>query len=359
MDTQNKEIDLSQVDSINLSAYVRKGTFAARPLHWQGITQVFMADECLIRCLDISDEGTIYGGTGNKAAHAFQCKSQGALGFIREIGGSVENGVCAAICCHKEKIVAFINDDIGVRVMLYNYDLPFGADPIQEYHNFDFTTKDLGYIFKSMVCRDAVRDNTREHIIAIAGDNLFSLDVSTGKTQIIDTIPTTNKIVVDANNNAYGLDTDRSLWKYSFQEKSITRNAIKLPAGMWEGENVCFCKGKHFYISNSDGEVYSIKDDKASLLFQTHQAPITTMSITPDRRIFGFCGNDMQNMFVFDLNNRCYENLGVAVSTLERIRYGYEFSASVTGNNGEIFFAECDNNGHLWQYMPWLLSKED
>ncbi len=133
-----------------------------------------------------------------------------------------------------------------------------------------------------------------------------------------------------------------------------------MPAGTWEGEYVCFCKDKkHFYISNSDGEVYSIKDDKASLLFKTHQGPITTMSITPDRRIFGFCGNDMQNMFVFDIDNGSYENLGVAVSTLERIRYGYEFSASVMGNNGEIFFAECDNNGHLWQYLPWLLSKED
>ena len=45
-------------------------------------------------------------------------------------------------------------------------------------------------------------------------------------------------------------------------------------------------------------------------------------------------------------------NLGVAVSVLERRRYGYVFGDAVTGRDGQIFFGEDDDLGHLWLYFP-------
>ena len=44
--------------------------------------------------------------------------------------------------------------------------------------------------------------------------------------------------------------------------------------------------------------------------------------------------------------------LGVAVSVLERRRYGYSFGDAAVGRDGQIFFGEDDDLGHLWMYFP-------
>ncbi|MCK5732759.1 MAG: hypothetical protein KAI38_01125, partial [Candidatus Latescibacteria bacterium] len=45
-------------------------------------------------------------------------------------------------------------------------------------------------------------------------------------------------------------------------------------------------------------------------------------------------------------------DLGVAVSVIERRRYGYTFGDAVVGRDGEIIFDEDDDLGHLWLYFP-------
>jgi hypothetical protein len=57
-------------------------------------------------------------------------------------------------------------------------------------------------------------------------------------------------------------------------------------------------------------------------------------------------------MFCYDPAARTVANLGVAVSVLERRRYGYVFGDAVTGRDGEIIFGEDDNGGHVWMYFP-------
>ena len=45
-------------------------------------------------------------------------------------------------------------------------------------------------------------------------------------------------------------------------------------------------------------------------------------------------------------------SLGVAVSVIERRRYGYNFGDAVIGHDGEIIFGENDDLGHIWLYFP-------
>jgi hypothetical protein len=40
------------------------------------------------------------------------------------------------------------------------------------------------------------------------------------------------------------------------------------------------------------------------------------------------------------------------VSVIERRRYGFIFSDAAIGRDGEIYFGEDDNLGHLWLYFP-------
>ena len=81
------------------------------------------------------------------------------------------------------------------------------------------------------------------------------------------------------------------------------------------------------------------------------------MAVTHDGRVFGFCGAEMAKMFCYNPAARAVSNLGVAVSVLERRRYGYVFGDAVTGRDGQIFFGEDDDLGHLWLYFPKILAR--
>ena len=75
-------------------------------------------------------------------------------------------------------------------------------------------------------------------------------------------------------------------------------------------------------------------------------------AVTFDGRLFGFCGAEMAKLFCFHPGTGQVSNLGVAVSVLERRRYGYVFGDAVTGRDGQIIFGEDDDLGHLWLYFP-------
>ena len=76
------------------------------------------------------------------------------------------------------------------------------------------------------------------------------------------------------------------------------------------------------------------------------------MAVTHDGRLFGFCGEGIAKLFTYDPSARTVELLGAAVSVIERRRYGYVFAAAATGRDGQLFFGEDDNLGHLWIYFP-------
>jgi hypothetical protein len=61
---------------------------------------------------------------------------------------------------------------------------------------------------------------------------------------------------------------------------------------------------------------------------------------------------DKRRMFCLDPARRRLDDLGCAVSVIQRRRYGYQFAAAMTGRDGEILFGEDDDFGHLWLYFP-------
>ena len=76
------------------------------------------------------------------------------------------------------------------------------------------------------------------------------------------------------------------------------------------------------------------------------------MAATLDGRLFGWCGDEISRLFCFDPARREIRDLGIAVSVIERRRYGYVFGAAAVGRDGQIFFGEDDDLGHLWIYFP-------
>ncbi len=109
---------------------------------------------------------------------------------------------------------------------------------------------------------------------------------------------------------------------------------------------------------NADGQLYSFDSSRgfSEPLGRAPLTPVGPAAVTLDGRIFGFCGSEIAKMFCYNPQTRQVSSLGVAVSVLERRRYGYVFGDAVTGRDGEIIFGENDNGGHLWLYFPRIQS---
>ena len=88
---------------------------------------------------------------------------------------------------------------------------------------------------------------------------------------------------------------------------------------------------------------------------QTALAPVGAMAVTFDGRLFGTCGSEISKLFCWCPRLGKVRDLGVAVSVIERRRYGYVFGAAVVGREGQIIFGEDDDLGHLWLYFPRIL----
>jgi hypothetical protein len=81
------------------------------------------------------------------------------------------------------------------------------------------------------------------------------------------------------------------------------------------------------------------------------------MAATLDGRLFGWCGEGIARMFCHDPAAGELRDVGCGVSVLQRRRYGYQFAAAAVGRDGQLYFGEDDDLGHLWLYFPRILSR--
>ena len=92
-------------------------------------------------------------------------------------------------------------------------------------------------------------------------------------------------------------------------------------------------------------------------LGRTGLTPIGAMAVTFDGRVFGTCGDGVSRLFTYEAGTDGVRDLGIAVSLLERRRYGYLFGAATVGRDGEIVFGEDDDLGHVWLYFPKVIPR--
>jgi hypothetical protein len=108
------------------------------------------------------------------------------------------------------------------------------------------------------------------------------------------------------------------------------------------------------FTVDADGNLFSYLDEQgwSDPLARIDLAPVGPMAATFDGRIFCFAGEGISRLYCRYPGEKTFRDLGVAVSTLERRRYGYHFGDAVTGRDGEIMLGENDDLGHLWLYFP-------
>jgi hypothetical protein len=347
-------------DDIVHGTFVKEGMMAAFPTCFPGASIPIPADESHITALDMSSNGMLYGGTSGRAAHLFVGMFHGITGIVFDLGMPKEANYCAAVCCTKSKVVSCVNGPRGGRIVATSHQgLPY--DLIQEWGFGRPSIDDWGKVDGEPIVH-AVADSTKTKVVGTTTRSLFIVDAEKGKTEVIDGVRGHGRIALASKGGIYGKDTDDSLWRYEHEAAKLTLHAVKLPSGVWDKTPLAWARDTHsglLYTADGDGNLFSFDEESgfSGPLGKTMLAPVGPMAVTHDGRVFGFCGPEMAKMFCYNPATHAVSNLGVAVSVLERRRYGYVFGDAVTGRDGQIFFGEDDDLGHLWLYFPKILAR--
>ncbi len=335
--------------------FVREGTMVAFPMCLPGMTTPIPHDESRVTALDINAAGQVYGGTSGRQAHLFGAAYHGLTGIVLDAGTPSGATSTAAICCgnvEKTGAIAFVNGTSGGRAVRVPH-LELAEDWIQEWGLEPQALTDLGECVPGEAVVHAVALMDGKTIVGVTTRHLFTMDIESGKIGVVGEAPGRGRIVA-ARGSVFGQDDGAKLWRWDVDSGEISRAAIALPDGEWNGGMRWASDWQRGILFTADdaGRIYAFDGKGFRALGKAHLAPMGPMVVTPDGRIFGFCGDEMANMFVCDMTAGGPMNLGVAASVIEQRRYGYQFGDAVTGLDGELVFGEDDNSGHLWIYFP-------
>lgn len=363
--SKKKQFDMNSPEAKELSSkiiqgvFIRKGTMVAFPMCLPEATLPIPSDESHITALDITSDGIVYGGTSGRAAHFFLGMFIGSTGMVFDIATMADADSCTAVCCGVDKFVGCVNDSDGGRIFMRDLqELPF--DVTQECAIYNKPLNDLGYPVKGEKIIHVVRDVSRKYMTGITENHLFVLDIEKATIEVVGQVSASGKLTIGLDGNVLGMDGQDTLFQYSLTEKTLKRNAVKLPRGNWHKTPLIWARdnvsGK-LYLADNDGVIYSFSPEHgfSDKLGRTNLFPIKTMVVTHDGRLFGFCGEEISNMFCYNPDTQEIADLGVAVSFFERRRYGYQFADAVVGRDGQIYFGEDDDLGHLWIYFPAII----
>jgi hypothetical protein len=297
----------------------------------------------------------IYDGTSGRATHLFVGIFHGVTGVVFDRGTIEGANQCAAVCCGTSRFFACVNGPDGGRVVAGGLEaLPF--DLIQEWGFGRSPFKELGKVNGEPIVH-AVTDVSKSMMVGVTSGHLFTVEMERGSIKTVSELPGRGRLAVGSKGGVFGRDESAHLWRYDIATSKLDRKAVALPDGAWGKAPLTWAKDHHnglLYTADADGNLFSFDEERgfSGPLARTLLAPVGPMAVTHDGRVFGFCGPVMAKMFCYNPRTREANNLGVAVSVLERRRYGYVFGDAVTGRDGQIVFGEDDDLGHLWLYFP-------
>jgi len=345
------------MDEIVHGTFMKEGTMVAFPTRFPGASVPIAADESRITALDATPEGTVYGGTSGRRAHIFVGMFHGVTGVVFDLKAVEGAAECVAVCCGQKRFAACVNGPRrGGRVLTCDLQpLPF--DLIQEWGFVRPEFSDLGEAVAGEPIVHAVADRGNDLVIGITAQHLFTVDLGSPKVQINEKVAGEGRIALASRGGIVGRDGSGYLWRFDPKSRALRRRAYALPDGQWDKTPLVWSRLNHkglLYAADGTGRLFSFDEDKgfSAPLGRTTLAPVGPMASTFDGRLFGFCGPELAKMFCYDPAAGTVSNLGVAVSVIERRRYGYVFGDAVTGRDGQLYFGENDNLGHLWIYFP-------
>ncbi len=344
------------IDEIVHGTFMTEGTMVAFPLCFPGASTPIPMEESHITALDITPDGIVYGGTSGRRAHLFVGMFHGVTGVVFDLGTIEDMTECVSICCCEEQVIALMKGTKGNRLVSTGYQgLPF--DLIQEWGFGRSPIKMIAEPPNGEGNLNAVTCGGGKGVICQSGGHLLHLEVKSGTLTEIGMVPGTGRMFPADQETVYGFDEGNTLWCYRTHNNTLERKVFPVPERCQVGDTIqwaCEKGGGQCYLADTEGALFPFTPDKAfgPSIGKARLSPVGAMAVTHDGRLIGSCGDGIGRFFVYSPRDKHVKDIGVAVSVLENRRYGYQFGAAVTGRDGEIYFGEKDNNGHLWLYFP-------
>lgn len=354
-------------DEIVHGTFVKEGTLVAFPLCFPGCSVPIVADESHVTALDVAPNWMVYGGTSGRASHIFVGMFHGATGMVFDLGTVKDATHCSAICCGSKKFVAFVNGPGGGRAVARGLQgLPF--DLLQEWGFSRRPLEDLGQVVPGERVLHAIRTVGRDLIVGVTEHHLFRMSADEGKAQIVGEVPGAARIAVGSKGGVFGLDeagarSAGALWRFNPKTGRLKRRAVPLPDGSWGKATLMWGRDAAtgtLYTADDAGNLYAFAEGRgfSEKLGTTRFAPVGPMAVTSDGRLYGPCGEGIARFFGYDPAARELADLGCAVSVIERRRYGYVFGDAAVGRDGQLYFGEDDDLGHLWIFFPRIQPRQ-
>ena len=203
----------------------------------------------------------------------------------------------------------------------------------------------------------AVSDTTRKRLVGVTSKHLFTVGFESSKIEVVGGVEGAGRLGVGAD----GASSARTEQVTS----GCTIPSLEICGG---GRWLCLprevgSRGPDLVAPAPTRSALHGGQRRPPVFFRRSQgfkgplgraplAPVRTLAVGLDGRLYGFCGAEIARMFCYHPGRREVTDLGSAVSVIERRRYGFIFSDAAIGRDGEIYFGEDDNLGHLWLYFP-------
>jgi hypothetical protein len=307
--------------------FVKEGLMAAFPLCFPGMTDPIPLEESRITALAQSTTGMLYGGTSGKGSHLFAGFFKGPTGAVYDLGRIEGAAECVGIACGKEKLIAAVNGPEGSRIVSQRAEGFPDFDLLQEWSFIRQPYEELKWSLANERVLDLVGVGETSWAVGISEHHLFMADIDQGRCNVVADIDSAAHLMVDVDGTVYGLDAGEALWSFNPATRHLTRKAVPLPPAKWGKGPLVWATGggkAKFYLADPEGKLFSLSLNSpvCQNIANAPLSPIHCMAVIPDGRIYGFCGEGIAHLFVFDPETGVMTDLGVAVSILERRRYG-------------------------------------
>ena len=341
--------------------FVKEGSLTLRRLGRGGCGRVMPPGECAITALLAAPGGEIFGATSGTHAHLFAYDKSPDADVVIDLGRIGEEEYCTALAADGK------GDIWGASTTGLFFRYPADSVTASRHGHYKTQIEIVGHVTEGEGVSCLVSDVKRNLLYALTSETgtLKSIDLATRKREtlsVVDRSGTYSRVlVISREGEVYGLRSRGEVYRFSSERGRIEGLDVRLPEENGRSliaESMVLDRVREkIYIGTRGGMLFSF-DLKTIRIERLGEASgkerIRTVTVGKDGRVFGVAGNPggLGKLFVYEPDTRQLRTLGIPLATVERFWHGYEFDASCTGRDGEIYLGESDRISHLFIYHP-------
>jgi len=371
--------------------YVAEGQMFAMALGFPGMAMPIPADEAYVTALGIDTRDVVYGGTGGRKAHLFAALTRGVTGALIDMAVLQEEARTTAVLVGEDgrvfattapgapradgSVPAAGPGGEGAIFVHEPQRLPY--DLIQEWSFRKVPAQKLAVPLpaEGIACAVMARGSDGGERVCGLGEatgTLFTYDIAAGKAEVLERVDErglfSKAVVLGPDQMVYGTAMGGRLWRLDPRTNHFEMTGLAIPSQAGrairnQADSVAVDQRRQVIYGGGSADGVLFAFDPSSGVIRSLGKPtcyrgVKGLAVTLDGRLFGISGRagDIGHLFCYDPDAHELRDIGMVACVLGPRVYGYEFSCSAVGRDGQVFFGQHERGGHLWIYWPAVKS---